>query len=72
MSTKLEPLFEIGDRVRVVTCDTEFFGWAGAVTDVEVGTFMPEVIHYFVAMDGLSVSISPPLLFREIQLAHSE
>ena len=65
-----EPAFEVGDRVRVVTSDTPFFGWTGGVAAVETGIELG-VIHYLVDLDGLAVSNAPPCLFRQIQLAHS-
>jgi len=66
----LAPKFAEGDRVRVVTTDTPFFGWTGSVASRagKIGT-MEQGELYFVQMDANW--IAPPLLFREMQLADS-
>jgi hypothetical protein len=72
--------FEIGDRVRVVTTDTPFFGWTGEVTSIPGEIGPGGGVYYQVTMDVFRVQMemlasgaqSSPLLFREQQLAHSK
>ena len=63
---KPEPRFEKGDKVRVVTSDTPFFGWIGEIVTCEEGLELTSR-HYLVRMHNWF--IEQPLLFREMQLA---
>ena len=71
MSTMIEPKYDIGDRVRVVSSASNFFGWTGEITARYNGDFEFGVIHYHVKLDGFAVAFPPPLLFRQIELAAS-
>lgn len=71
----LDPKFEVGDRVRVVVSNSNFFGWTGEVKASYKGDFEFGAIHYHVLLDNFAMLHGPiniaPLLFREFDLAHS-
>lgn len=64
----LDPKFNVGDRVRVVVSNSNFFGWTGEVKASYRGDFALGVIHYHVLMDNFPQAA---MLFREFDLAHS-
>jgi hypothetical protein len=64
--------FELGDRVRVVTCLSHFLGWTGTVVARFDGEFVEGVKHYQVRLDAPAFFPAPPLLFVEEALAFSE
>lgn len=62
----IEPKYYQGDRVRVVTTDTPFFGWTGQLVG-SAERFELTKTHYFVQMDEWGED-SAALLFSEMQL----
>lgn len=65
-----KPKYCKGDRVRVVTTDTPFFGWTGVVVG-NAERFELTKTHYFVRMDEWGDE-SAALLFSEGQLCLME
>lgn len=64
--------FEAGDRVRVVTSDTPFFGWTGTIVQGFRSELEFQKNHYTVQLDAFSeLPDTRPCLFREMQLRHS-
>lgn len=61
-----EPRYQQGDRVRVVTTDTPFFGWTGKIAG-SAERFELTKTHYFIRMDEWGEE-SAALLFSEMQL----
>lgn len=64
--------FNLGDRVRIVVCNSPFFGWAGEVTGTYDQVFMTGEKHYHVRLDALQITGLPALLFNEKELAFSD
>lgn len=71
----LDPKFVVGDRVMIVVSNSNFYRWAGEVKAVYQGDFELGVIHYDVLLDNFAMLHGPiniaPLLFRQLELAHS-
>jgi hypothetical protein len=61
--------FKEGEKVRVVSAGSNFFGWVGEVVASYDGDLVFGEKHYQVRMTWLTMVSVPPLLFREVDLA---
>jgi hypothetical protein len=61
--------FNLGDRVRVVSAASNFFGWEGEVVGCYDGDLVPGQKHYHVRCYNPAFEQMPPLLFNERELA---
>jgi len=60
--------FRDGEKVRVVTAESPFFGWTGEIVASYPYDFIPGIIQYHIRISDLAAFL-PPLLFKEDDLA---